>query len=57
MECQALRKPSVNVMHHQFMAWSGEGERKKKKSKFSVCIWVASRLWLKVPKNGDSPNP
>jgi len=30
MECQALRKPSVNVMHHQFMAWSGEGERKKK---------------------------
>ena len=30
MECQALRKPSANAMHHQFMAWSGEGERKKK---------------------------
>ena len=31
MECQALRKPLVNVMYHQFMAWSGEEERKKKK--------------------------
>ena len=33
MECQALRKPLVNVMHHQFMAWRG---KKKGKKKFQV---------------------
>lgn len=42
MECQALRKPSVNVMHHQFMAWSGEGERKKKK--FQVLYLYLGRI-------------
>ena len=49
MECQALRKPSVNLIHYQFMAWRGEGERKKKSQ-------VASRLWLRLLKNRNSPN-
>lgn len=39
-------------------SWPGVGKEKgKKNSKFSTCIWVVSRLWLKVPKNGNSPNP
>lgn len=43
------------MAHYQFVVW--EGKEKKKGPKFSTFIWVMSKMWPRLMKNGVSPNP